>query len=222
MTPQTEAAVVRPVLIAVSTRRRTATASGGGKRDPSDRSGAEADGGHWDNRLVHDPRAPQSTAASSAQAAQDRASSGDVELELFKLAVEMADRISARRALANTFFLTVNTGLAALLGGNNLRWYVAAAGILFALAWWALLRSYRKLNWAKFEVINAIEPRLPLQPFSDEWRLLESTKAPRRLWPLRELWAWLRGYHELGALERIVPLAFVAIYIAELIRQAIS
>jgi hypothetical protein len=97
------------------------------------------------------------------------AANESVELDLYKLAVEMADRISGRRALANTFFLTVNTGLAALLGGNNLRWYVAAAGIVFALAWWWLLQSYRKLNWAKFEVINAIEPRLPLQLFSDEF-----------------------------------------------------
>lgn len=143
-----------------------------------------------------------------------------VELELYKLAVEMADRISARRALANTFFLTVNTGLAALLGGQSLRWYVAAAGIVFALAWWALLQSYRKLSWAKFKVINAIEPRLPVQVFSEEWRYLESTKSPRKLWPRRELWAWLKGYHELGTFERVVPLAFVAIYAIELIRQA--
>jgi hypothetical protein len=54
------------------------------------------------------------------------------EIELYKLAVEFADRISARRALANTFFLTVNTGLAALLGGTQLRWYVAVAGLLRA------------------------------------------------------------------------------------------
>jgi hypothetical protein len=148
------------------------------------------------------------------------ASTEPIELELYKLAVEMADRISARRALANTFFLTVNTGLAALLGGKNLRWYVAAAGILLALAWWWLLQSYRKLNSAKFRVINAIEPRLPLQLFSDEWDHLESTKAPPRLWPPRDLSAWLKGYHELGAAERIVPLAFAAIYVAELIRQA--
>ena len=39
-----------------------------------------------------------------------------VVLELYQLAVEMADRVSARRGLANTFFLTLNTGLAALLG----------------------------------------------------------------------------------------------------------
>jgi hypothetical protein len=132
----------------------------------------------------------------------------------------MADRVSARRALANTFFLTVNTGLTALLGGKDLRWYVAAAGILFAVAWWWLLQSYRKLNWAKFQVINAMEANLPVQLYSDEWRHLESAKAPRRLWPGRYLWAWLKGYHELGTVERIVPLAFVAIYVCELIRQA--
>ena len=57
----------------------------------------------------------------------DTSPSNSTQLELYKLAVEMADRVSARRALANTFFLTVNTGLAALLGGKSLRWYVAAA-----------------------------------------------------------------------------------------------
>jgi hypothetical protein len=165
------------------------------------------------------------TASTSAEAAKGGTVSsprGPIELELYKLAVEMADRISARRALADTFFLTVNTGLAALLGGQDLRWYVAAAGIVFALAWWWLLQSYRELNAAKFKVINAIEPRLPLQLFSDEWQHLQNTKAPPRLWPPRALWAWLTGYHELGTVERVVPLAFVAIYVAELIRQATS
>jgi hypothetical protein len=149
-------------------------------------------------------------------------SSEGVELELYKLAVEMADRVSARRALANTFFLTVNTGLAALLGGSDLRWYVAAAGILFALAWSWLLQSYRKLNQAKFQVINAIEPRLPLQLFSEEWRFLQGTRVPLKFWPPKRVWAWHEGYHELGTLERIVPLAFVAIYVVELIRQLTS
>lgn len=144
------------------------------------------------------------------------------EVELYKLAVEMADRISARRALANTFFLTVNTGLAALLGGKDLRWYVAVAGLVFALAWWSLLQSYRKLNAAKFEVINAIEPRLPVQLFSGEWQYLVSTRAPLRVWPPAALRRWARGYHELGTVERVVPLAFAGIYVAELIRQGVS
>ena len=80
--------------------------------------------------------------------------------------------------LRTRFFLTVNTGLAALLGGKTLRWYVAAAGIVFALAWWWLLQSYRKLNSAKFKVINAIESDLPVHLFTDEWTHLEN---PRRL-----------------------------------------
>lgn len=164
------------------------------------------------------PSSPASTAAS----AHASLTTESIELELYKLAVEMADRISARRALANTFFLTVNTGLVALLGGRSLRWYVAAAGIVFALAWWGLLQSYRKINWAKFQVINSIEPRLPFQPFSDEWHHLENTRAPRKLWPFRDLRAWLKGYHDLGTVERIVPLAFAAIYSLELIRQATS
>jgi hypothetical protein len=141
---------------------------------------------------------------------------------LYTLAVEMADRVSARRALANTFFLTVNTGLAALLGGHNLRWYVAAAGIVFALAWWTLLRSYRALNAAKFKVINAIEPRLPVALFTKEWGYLVPPEAEQKWWPPEELWRRLAGYQELGRVERVVPLAFMAIYVAELIRQATS
>lgn len=175
---------------------------------------------------MRDPEAITSVGTEGTPTAGATAGTGPgpaaTELELYKLAVEMADRISARRALANTFFLTVNTGLAALLGGKDLRWYVAVAGLVFALAWWWLLQSYRKLNGAKFQVINAIEERLPVQLFSAEWQHLEGAKAPRRLWPPAALRAWLRGYHELGTVERIVPLVFAAIYVAELIRQATS
>lgn len=139
---------------------------------------------------------------------------------MYKLAVEMADRIAARRALANAFFLTINTGLVALLGGEDLRWYVTVAGIAFALVWWWLLHSYRRLSAAKFEVITAIEATLPLQPLSDEWQRLRRTNAPFRIWPPAALSAWLTGYHELGTVERVVPLAFSAIYVVELVRQA--
>jgi hypothetical protein len=43
----------------------------------------------------------------------------DVEqalLDQYKLYVEMADRISARRGLTNTFFLTLNSAIFALFG----------------------------------------------------------------------------------------------------------
>jgi hypothetical protein len=54
-------------------------------------------------------------------------------VELYKLAVEMADRISARRGLANSFFLTANTGVVAVLGSQDVRWYPAAAGVILSV-----------------------------------------------------------------------------------------
>jgi hypothetical protein len=137
--------------------------------------------------------------------------------ELYKLAVEMADRISARRGIANSFFLTINTGLAALLGGEDLRWYVAAAGLVFSMTWWALLKSYRDLNTAKFDIILAMEERLPVRVYGDEWDRLKRDPVPFRRKQLR---AWIGQYRELGRIERIVPWVFFAIYGAELLRQA--
>ena len=97
-------------------------------------------------------------------------------LEQYKLYVEMADRISARRQTANDFFLTVNTALVALLGYlrtvqensgvGQLYWLVAAAGIVLAYLWYRTVRSYQNLNSAKFEVIHEMEHALPLRPYS--------------------------------------------------------
>ncbi|MGH2761261.1 MAG: RipA family octameric membrane protein [Thermoleophilaceae bacterium] len=138
--------------------------------------------------------------------------------ELYKLAVEMADRISARRGVANSFFLTANTGIVAVLGSQDVRWYLAAAGIVFAAAWWALLKSYRDLNSAKFEIILAMEERLPIGVYGDEWDRLrrEPVKFSLRRDALR---SWLAQYRELGSIERIVPWVFALIYAAEIVRQ---
>jgi hypothetical protein len=141
--------------------------------------------------------------------------------ELYKLAVDMADRISARRGTANSFFLTVNTGLAALLGSSDLRWYVAVAGIAFAVTWWALLRSYRDLNSAKFAIILAMEDQLPVRVYGAEWDHLKKEPSSRTL-RRDAVRAWVGQYRELGQVERIVPWVFATIYTAELLRQLIT
>jgi hypothetical protein len=138
--------------------------------------------------------------------------------ELYKLAVEMADRISARRGIANSFFLTANTGIVALLDSQHVHWYLPAAGIVFSVTWWALLKSYRDLNSAKFEVILAMEERLPVRVYGDEWDRLRKDPARFGL-RRRALRAWLAQYRELGRVERIVPWIFVLIYLAEILRQ---
>jgi hypothetical protein len=138
---------------------------------------------------------------------------------IYKMAVEMADRVSARRGLANTFFLTINTTVLGVLGTHAASWYLAVAGIILCVSWWALLRSYRDLNAAKFKVILAMEKKLPAQPYGDEWNYLhpEPVQSPS---PGAAVRAWATRYRELGVIERtIVPWVFVLVYLAEIVRR---
>lgn len=156
---------------------------------------------------------PSST-GSSADPAPDATST---ELELYKLAVEMADRISSRRGTANNFFLAVHAGIitavAALLpsGGTATlpvaSTFIAVAGVALSAAWWLSLRSYRDLNSAKFKVILQMEARLPIALFGDEWQFLK--KDP--------VIGWRKWYAELGQVERVVPVVFLSLYALSLV-----
>jgi hypothetical protein len=121
-------------------------------------------------------------------------------LEQYKLCVEMADRISARRALANAFFLTLNslviTSLSAgrtALAHSPRGWLaLGLAAVLAQCGIWILLLSYRQLNSAKFRVIAALEQHLPAAPFSRaEWQSLGSGRDWRTHLPLTRIERWL-------------------------------
>ncbi len=145
----------------------------------------------------------------------------DNYLALYRLAVEMADRISARRGVANSFFLSANTAVVGVLGALNVRWYLPAAGIVFSMTWWALLKSYRDLNSAKFDVILAMENRLPVRIYGDEWDRLRKESVPFGI--RREAFrSWLAQYRELGRVERLVPWIFAVLYSAEIVRQLVA
>ena len=131
-------------------------------------------------------------------------------LEQYKIYVEMADRISARRALANTFFLALNTAVLTTIG---VFWADRPAGspllltlpllvlLIQCLTWFWLVRSYRQLNGAKFMVIGALEERLPAAPYvRAEWWALGEGKDRAVYWPLTHL-------------EQGVPCLFAAAYL---------
>lgn len=132
-------------------------------------------------------------------------------LEQYKLYVEMADRISARRGAANTFFLTLNTAVFAAIGvfwehrpSAETAWlgFPLVALLVQCSNWFWILRSYRQLNSAKFAVVGHLEARLPALPYSDaEWAALAEGKDPAVYWPLSKV-------------EAIVPLLFATTYIA--------
>lgn len=125
--------------------------------------------------------------------------------------VEMADRVSARRGLANTFFLTFNSAVFTLIGAFwTARPHAASALLIIpvlvlmaeCLAWFWLIRSYRQLNAAKYAVVGALEERLPASPYwRGEWKALGEGKDPARYLPLTHLEEW-------------VPLIFAIAYLS--------
>ncbi len=128
-------------------------------------------------------------------------------IEQYKVYVEMTDRISQRRGTTNTFFLTFNTAIVAALAGfyqhvpSNISVAVYLAATVMAITWAILLRSYRNLNTAKFQVIGELEKRLPAQMFyAAEWKALGEGKDYLKYVPL-------------SLIETVVPIIFFAIYI---------
>lgn len=137
-------------------------------------------------------------------------------LAQYKLAVEMADRVSARRGTANLFYLSIQTTLLTAAGltyttTQHAPWYttvtVALTGCSISGAWWRHLRSYRLLNHAKFVVIHAMEDRLPVKVFSDEWEILKHQT---------------NSYIELGTTEQFVPWVFAVLQILLMVGRLIK
>jgi hypothetical protein len=122
-------------------------------------------------------------------------------LEQYRIYLQLLDKIADRRQSANSFFLSINTGLCALLGYMFARevppqlrlllWVIPFPGILVSYFWFRLVRSYRYLNAAKFRVVEAIEERLPLAPFTAEWIALRDEADAHRYIPLTTLEVWI-------------------------------
>lgn len=131
-------------------------------------------------------------------------------VEMYKLYVEMADRISQRRERANTFFLTINTALVALLAKDAfgaqpaspryLEVLIPLAAVVLCFLWYRIIRSYRDLNSAKFKVVHRIEQLLPIKPYDAEWAAVDRGKNAKLYKPFTHI-------------EIAVPWIFIVFYI---------
>ncbi|HEY6794679.1 MAG TPA: hypothetical protein VI248_08350 [Kineosporiaceae bacterium] len=134
-------------------------------------------------------------------------------LEQYKLCVEMADRVSARRTAANSFFLTLNTTVLTLFGvfwqersafGAGWLTFPALALVVQCIGWYWMLRSYRQLNTAKYVVIGLLEKRLPASAYwSAEWTALGRGQVPARYLPLTQLEQWVPALFAAGYLSAL-------------------
>jgi hypothetical protein len=133
-------------------------------------------------------------------------------LQQYLLYVQMADKISERRSLANTFFLTANTAILSTLGivaailpanlveSGFLVFLAAITPVLLCYSWYRLVRSYQQLSSGKFSIIHEIEAKLPLAPYRAEWVVLGKGKDPARYKPLTDVEKW-------------VPVIFAILYV---------
>ncbi|EAK0440217.1 hypothetical protein YZ15_04165 [Campylobacter lari] len=125
-------------------------------------------------------------------------------LEQYKIAINMADKISDRRATANNFFLTLNSAILAFNGVKTEN-IILLIGILICIVWFFLIQDYRKLNKVKFKIINSIEHSLSANIMSYEWKILKQDK-----------------YRTLTLKEMYIPLIFGLIYFVWIIKANVN
>ncbi len=135
--------------------------------------------------------------------------------EQYKLYVEMADRISARRAQSNRFYLSLVSALLALfsvLVGTSLfprlltivLILVAVLGVALCALWYVTIGSYRQLNSGKFKIIHKMEEALPFASYTEEWTILRTPEGGKK-------------YRRLTRVEERVPLVLASLFIIVLL-----
>ena len=133
-------------------------------------------------------------------------------LEQYKLCVEMADRVSARRTASGNLFLSAIAGVSTVFTLLLSTGWIeevhqtpaifSFAGVGFGLsAVWALrVSSARQLNSGKFKVINAMEEHLTARCFAKEWDHLARGRSSGI-------------YLRLSLVEQAVPLILCAAFV---------
>lgn len=126
--------------------------------------------------------------------------SNNTAFDQWKLCVEMADSVSKRRNTMNNLFATINTAIIAAISVGKWSWeslLLLIAGITLCLLWQKCIQNYKKLNSAKYQIINEIEKELTYSPFTEEWNQLVKDNQ----------------YKEETSLERILPVVFIVLYL---------
>lgn len=131
--------------------------------------------------------------------------SGDL-LEQYKLYVQSAENVSARRVASSRYLLTLNAAFIALYGlqsasfGQNY-WtlIVPVTGVTVSLLWYLIIRSHANLNRIKFDVIHELEHHLPAEMYRYEWYLVKKGKG--------------KTYRTVTTFEQWIPILFAALHV---------
>ncbi len=136
----------------------------------------------------------------------------DHYVEQYRIYLHVFNSTIERRQKSNEFFMGLNTALMAFMGYIEVKeassiphapiifMIVPLIGISICYAWYLLIKSYKNLNRAKFQVIHRVEAKLPLSNFATEWEILGRGRDPKK-------------YRTLSSIEKTIPIIFGLLYI---------
>ena len=122
-------------------------------------------------------------------------------LEQYKLYVQSAENVSARRVSSSRYLLAINAALVALYGLQSANFgqgywtlLIPVIGISVSLLWYLIIKSHADLNRIKFDVIHEFEQHLPTAMYKYEWTLAEEGQG--------------KAYRAVTTIERWIPILF--------------
>ncbi len=128
-------------------------------------------------------------------------------LEQYKLYVQSAENVSARRVQSSRYLLTLNAAIVALygiqstgIGQSSWILLIPVIGILVSVLWFLIIKSHADLNRVKFDIIHELEEHLPAAVYQYEWQVIAESQD--------------RGYRAVTTIERGVPILFVGLHTA--------
>ncbi len=130
-------------------------------------------------------------------------------IDQYKMFQKTSEDLVARRQNVNSFYLTVNSVLTALVGvvlgvvGGSTKLIVVAfmcvAGMILDISWINILGAYGTLNAAKLKVIRILEEQLPVTLYDAEWMIMSDKLNNKK-------------YVSFTDSEKRIPKLFMALY----------
>ena len=103
-------------------------------------------------------------------------------LDQYKMFQKTSEDLVVRRQNVNSFYITVNSALTALVGiiiglvkppaNILLVILMCLAGVILDVSWINILQAYGTLNAAKMKVIHLLEEQLPVALYDAEWQIM--------------------------------------------------
>ncbi len=135
----------------------------------------------------------------------------EILLEQYKVFVQTADDITARRLETNKFYLTILLGLFTIAGFLNTKEMsgyfdsysvvilISVIGIFLSVVWYMNIESYKLLNEAKFKVIHEMEEELAYACFDKEWEFRKGVDSDN-------------AYPRFTQIEKFLPIAMGIVF----------